>query len=87
MPKKTRESSISGEQEGTVGRARVRKAAVQQAAGRFLDQLLRHKTVVRRTLRTGLALPAAAWGLSLYLSGSSPSPRTQNGQLALSVTR
>lgn len=38
---------------GQQGRARVRKAAVQQAAGRFLDQLLRHVTVVRRTLRTG----------------------------------
>lgn len=37
---------------------------MQQAAGRFLEQLLRHVTVAR----TGLALPAAAWGLSLCAS-------------------
>lgn len=41
---------------------------MQQAAGRFLEQLLRHVTVA--VARTGLALPAAAWGLSLCLSGS-----------------
>lgn len=65
---RTREPSTSCEQEGTAGRAGVRKAAVQQAAGRFLDRLLRHATMVRRTLRAGPALPAAARGKSVPLS-------------------
>lgn len=58
--------SVRQEGRGWRGRPEVGKAAVQQAAGRFLEQLLRHVTVAR----TGLALPAAAWGLSLCLSGS-----------------
>lgn len=65
------------QEEGWRGRPEVGKAAVQQAAGRFLEQLLRHVTVAR----TGLALPAAAWGLSLCLSGSLHHHEPRRGNL------
>ena len=66
----------SGRQQGRAGGGGEAAASKRQHASRA--QLLRHVTAVTRTLRTGLELPAAVWGLGRCPAGPLPSPRTQD---------
>lgn len=74
---------MSCEQEGTAGEGRSKKSS-SAASSRTLPG------PVTKARDCGEEDPqdwaGAAWGLRLYLAGSPPSPRTQKGQLALSVT-